>query len=251
MQGVCVFVAGNLLQFQSHWILASLRRRLSGQEKKHGDYSIPRGGAFELVSCPHYLGEIIVYGGLMIMLGQQNLSVFIIFSWVVSSIFDKKNVMYSETFCCIMHTLFVTSCCSCSPSKLPYMFCNFDSAHPRTPQVANLLLAAGPTHRWYKGHFKQYPENRRALIPFLYWPNCQRGNCNFQSYLQWAMQFLERNPDPLNPINLTITAWRLIFAAHCACEWACFLPCMPIWAVPQHVLSPHDTAHECHMHCSQ
>lgn len=83
-------MAGNLLQFQSHWILASLRRQISSQEKKHGDYSIPRGGAFELVSCPHYLGEIIVYGGLMIMLGQQNLSIFIIFTWVVSPICDKR-----------------------------------------------------------------------------------------------------------------------------------------------------------------
>ncbi|CAL8469011.1 g8552 [Coccomyxa elongata] len=114
--GLCVFVIGNLLQFQSHWILARLRRQLSGQGKKEGDYSIPRGGAFELVSCPHYLGEIVIYGGLMITLGQHNLLIIIIFSWV----------------------------------------------------VANLLLAAGPTHRWYKGHFKHYPENRRALIPFLY-----------------------------------------------------------------------------------
>ncbi|BDA45211.1 Polyprenol reductase 1 [Coccomyxa sp. Obi] len=114
--GICVFVAGNLLQFQSHWILARLRRQLSSQGKKEGDYSIPRGGAFELVSCPHYLGEIVIYGGLMIMLGRHNSLIYIIFCWV----------------------------------------------------VANLLLAAGPTHRWYRGHFKQYPENRRALIPFLY-----------------------------------------------------------------------------------
>lgn len=84
MQGVGVFVAGNLLQFQSHWVLARLRRQLSIQGKKDGEYSIPRGGAFELVSCPHYLGEIVIYGGLMIVLGRHNLLVCIIFSWVVS-----------------------------------------------------------------------------------------------------------------------------------------------------------------------
>ncbi|KAK9918388.1 hypothetical protein WJX75_003718 [Coccomyxa subellipsoidea] len=114
--GVGVFVAGNVLQFQSHWILAKLRSQLSGQGKKEGDYSIPRGGTFELVSCPHYLGEIVIYAGLLIVLGCNNLLSYIIFIWV----------------------------------------------------VANLLLAAGPTHKWYQVQFKQYPANRRALIPFLY-----------------------------------------------------------------------------------
>lgn len=74
-----VFLGGNLLQFHSHWTLAALRSRLSGQ-----DYGLPRGGGFELVSCPHYLGEIVIYAGLVIALGRHNLLVWIIFTWVVS-----------------------------------------------------------------------------------------------------------------------------------------------------------------------
>jgi len=35
-------------------------------------------------------------------------------------------------------------------------------------QVANLLLAAGPTHRWYRRHFRDYPARRRAIIPYVY-----------------------------------------------------------------------------------
>ena len=35
-------------------------------------------------------------------------------------------------------------------------------------QVANLLLAAGPTHEWYKERFPSYPRQRRALIPWVY-----------------------------------------------------------------------------------
>ncbi|KAL3147824.1 hypothetical protein ABBQ32_002551 [Trebouxia sp. C0010 RCD-2024] len=34
--------------------------------------------------------------------------------------------------------------------------------------VANLLLAAQPTHSWYRRHFPAYPRNRKALIPYLY-----------------------------------------------------------------------------------
>lgn len=35
-------------------------------------------------------------------------------------------------------------------------------------QVVNLVLAAGPTHQWYKATFPSYPANRRALVPWLY-----------------------------------------------------------------------------------
>jgi len=34
--------------------------------------------------------------------------------------------------------------------------------------VANLLLAAGPTHSWYKRKFEKYPPSRKAVIPFVY-----------------------------------------------------------------------------------
>lgn len=55
--GAAVFLGGNLIQFASHWGLAQLSRQRPG-------YSIPSGGLFEWVSCPHYLAEIIIYFGL-------------------------------------------------------------------------------------------------------------------------------------------------------------------------------------------
>lgn len=155
MQGVGVFVAGNVLQFQSHWILAKLRSQLSGQGKKEGDYSIPRGGAFELVSCPHYLGEIVIYAGLLIVLGCNNLLSYIIFIWVVS---------HHRT----SSPSYLASDCKCPLILIITIVSTLDRTLRCVHQVANLLLAAGPTHEWYLAQFKQYPANRRALIPFLY-----------------------------------------------------------------------------------
>ncbi|KAK9811791.1 hypothetical protein WJX72_010154 [[Myrmecia] bisecta] len=117
----CIFLLGNGLQHHSHRILASLRPDSSGKQARgQADgtdyYKLPMGGGFEYVSCPHYLGEIIIYAGLLVLLGPQRLLPWLMLTWV----------------------------------------------------VANLLLAAGPTHRWYRRRFKQYPSRRRAIIPFLY-----------------------------------------------------------------------------------
>lgn len=89
VQGVLVFFAGNVLQCQSHWILASLRADIAGKRGDHlhataDGYALPQGGAFTLVSCPHYLGEIVIYIGLALILGWSNLSVWIVLAWVVS-----------------------------------------------------------------------------------------------------------------------------------------------------------------------
>ena len=110
-----------------------------------GPYRIPRGGGFELVSCPHYLAEIVIYAGLLILLGRANALVWLIFAWVVSCICP---------LCC---------------SRLDGSNCVVNLyMHAAALQVANLLLAAMPTHRWYLEHFSMYPKHRRALIPYIY-----------------------------------------------------------------------------------
>jgi 3-oxo-5-alpha-steroid 4-dehydrogenase 3 len=82
---VVIFLAGNLLQLQSHWILGGLQHAGSKPgDPTVGPYRIPRGGAFELVSCPHYLAEILIYAGLVLLLGRANGLVWLIFAWVVS-----------------------------------------------------------------------------------------------------------------------------------------------------------------------
>ena len=75
--GVFVFVIGNAIQWHSHYILS----RLSTQGR--GRYIIPRDGLFNLVSCPHYFGEIVIYLGLAIMHMQGPLRAWYPLVWVI------------------------------------------------------------------------------------------------------------------------------------------------------------------------
>ncbi|WIA17188.1 hypothetical protein OEZ85_014071 [Tetradesmus obliquus] len=70
LMGAGVFLAGNLLQLVSHWQLAALSRG-SKPGIEETAYKVPTGGLFELVSCPHYLAEIIIYCGLLLVTGGQ------------------------------------------------------------------------------------------------------------------------------------------------------------------------------------
>ncbi|RMZ53565.1 hypothetical protein APUTEX25_003387 [Auxenochlorella protothecoides] len=79
--GVLAFVAGNLLQLHSHRLLANLSRGTQS-----GTYRIPRGGLFELVSCPHYLAEIVIYSGLGLLIGAQRPLAWLILAWVAANL---------------------------------------------------------------------------------------------------------------------------------------------------------------------
>ena len=41
------------------------------------------GGAFTWISCPHYLGEIVIYAGLLVMQRGAHLNCWLILAWVV------------------------------------------------------------------------------------------------------------------------------------------------------------------------
>tara|TARA_Y100001936_G_scaffold97460_1_gene95768 strand:- start:2258 stop:3022 length:765 start_codon:yes stop_codon:yes gene_type:complete len=105
--GGVIFFFGMILNIKSDDILFSLR------DDGSTGYKIPRGGLFEKVSSPNYLGEIIEWIGFAI--ATWSLAGFTFAIW---------------TFC-------------------------------------NLAPRAFAHHRWYKEEFSDYPEDRKALIPFV------------------------------------------------------------------------------------
>ncbi|XP_033891901.1 polyprenol reductase isoform X1 [Acipenser ruthenus] len=58
--GIMIFIWASIHQHMCHVILANLRKGDSGKVVNLG-HSIPRGDWFELVSCPHYFAELLIY----------------------------------------------------------------------------------------------------------------------------------------------------------------------------------------------
>lgn len=106
--GLVVFAIGMRVNVRCDVVLVGLKR-------EGGGYKIPRGGWFELVSCPNYFGEILEWFGWTVMT----------WSWV--------GLGFSLYTC------------------------------------ANLVPRARANHKWYLDKFgEDYPQNRKAVIPFLY-----------------------------------------------------------------------------------
>ncbi|GAB2267644.1 hypothetical protein Dimus_002626 [Dionaea muscipula] len=80
--GAVVFLWGSIHQWRCHTILGKLRR-----VKEHGDdYVIPHGDWFDIVSCPHYLAEIVLYAGILVASGGMDLTVWLLFAFVVANL---------------------------------------------------------------------------------------------------------------------------------------------------------------------
>jgi 3-oxo-5-alpha-steroid 4-dehydrogenase 1 len=71
LAGLALMFAGAVLNIASDVRLRALRA-------KPGDrsYHVPRGGFFELVACPHYLGEIAEWSGFAVATGMLSAAVF-------------------------------------------------------------------------------------------------------------------------------------------------------------------------------
>ncbi|XP_031125748.1 polyprenol reductase 2-like [Ipomoea triloba] len=77
--GAAIFFWGWIHQHCCHAILGKLRKN----REQFDDYMIPHGDWFEYVSSPHYLAEIVIYGGLVVASGCLDLTVWLLFSFVV------------------------------------------------------------------------------------------------------------------------------------------------------------------------
>jgi len=103
--GVVLFFFGMAINLHSDGILRSLRAE--------SEYRIPHGGAFQLVSCGNYLGELIEWIGWAFL------------TWSLAGL----------TF-----TVWT---------------------------AANLVPRALAHHRWYQSKFPDYPQKRKAIIPYI------------------------------------------------------------------------------------
>ena len=79
--GLVLFVTGLLINFSSDETLLKLRK------PNETAYSIPRGGLYRWVSCPNFLGEIILWSGWAIMC--WNLAALSFAIWTVANLLPR------------------------------------------------------------------------------------------------------------------------------------------------------------------
>lgn len=80
--GAAIFFCGWLHQRRCHAILGNLRK----VKEQDSDYRIPHGDWFKVVSSPHYLAEIVIYAGLVVASGGLDLTVWLLFAFVVANL---------------------------------------------------------------------------------------------------------------------------------------------------------------------
>lgn len=102
-----LFLLASVLQFSSHRILALLRQpseanksaRAQGSAPSYA-YTVPKGGAFEYVSCPHYLAELLIYTSFAIVSrgtpGSLLLLAFVSITMIMQSV--KSHEWYRKNF---------------------------------------------------------------------------------------------------------------------------------------------------------
>lgn len=108
MIGLSLFLIGLIVNRYSDHVLYRIRRT------SQNEYSIPYGGLYHWVSCPNYLGEILIWIG-----------------WSVAT---------------------------WSPVAAAFSLWT----------IANLAPRARSHHQWYQNHFDDYPNQRRALVPWIW-----------------------------------------------------------------------------------
>lgn len=126
--GVTIMLLGFGLGYVSDRTLLALRRSTSTSTGTR-TYQIPRGGMFEYVSAPHFLGECLEWWGFAL----------------ASSSLDYSN---DDSFSVL------------PAAAAPLSFALWT--------LANLVPRALAQHQWYHLRFPEdYPQERKAILPFL------------------------------------------------------------------------------------
>ncbi|XP_013890008.1 polyprenal reductase, partial [Austrofundulus limnaeus] len=80
--GLVLFVGASLLQHQSMVLLARLRTGNTGRVETLA-HRMPEGGCFQLVSCPHYFAELLIYVSLSLVFGGLSLTWWLVVLYVL------------------------------------------------------------------------------------------------------------------------------------------------------------------------
>ncbi|RVX16618.1 Polyprenol reductase 1 [Vitis vinifera] len=115
------------------------------RKERTGEYRIPHGDWFELVSSPHYLAE-------MVFLSLSP-------SFIVSPYKMFTLRLYMQAYWLQVGEL---------TSLFGYFLYLWYLFPLQLRRVANLGFAATETQRWYLHKFEDYPRKRRACLPYIY-----------------------------------------------------------------------------------
>lgn len=144
-------------QYMHHCLLAKCRTKKKcdkrcNSQSMESSYSIPRGKWFEYVSCPHYLGEILIYISFAILLHPHMADSKS--GTIAEMVDDEKKIDLG-----LRYGQFLPIFLFLRPYKHIIM---------AVWVIVNLSVSARSSHVWYKEQFSDYPLQRAALIPFIW-----------------------------------------------------------------------------------
>ncbi|XP_075051868.1 polyprenal reductase [Mixophyes fleayi] len=98
--GVLLYIWASLHQHRCNTILANLRKSKSGKILTM-NHAVPTGDWFELVSCPHYFAELLIYVSIAVLLGLTHMTwwllvLFVLFNQSLAAILCHE--FYHEKF---------------------------------------------------------------------------------------------------------------------------------------------------------
>jgi 3-oxo-5-alpha-steroid 4-dehydrogenase 3 / polyprenol reductase len=126
-------------QYRHHVLLANLRKpctvKTTNTETETSGYTIPTGGWFQYVACPHYLAEVLLYVSYAVLIGLDG-------RWPEPAAAGSSLSAFLHEFRFVFAFLF----CFC-----------------------NLLFSALESHAWYLQKFGDTYRllHRKAMIPFI------------------------------------------------------------------------------------
>ena len=164
--GTALCIWSQYEQHLHHVILAKLRT--SNSRPIPVTYRLPQGRWFQYVSSPHYLAEIMIYIGFILLQScARNEAAESTHTSQVPNVFSSFIIQQADTTSSLNWYLSPIIQLLIHCSSTPYKVCALVSWI-----FVNLSISARRTHLWYQHQFGKFPDNpvrhRKALIPFVW-----------------------------------------------------------------------------------